>query len=42
LRTAALQLLAPNPAVNRTRRFMTSTWQAVCRRAGYLSTSVEI
>src|SRR5262249_9695057 len=28
--------LRPTPAVNRTRRFMTSTWRASARRAGYL------
>ena len=27
----------PNPAVNRTRRFMACTWRASCRRAGYLT-----
>ena len=27
----------PNPAVNRTRRFMASTWRASARRAGYLT-----
>jgi hypothetical protein len=27
----------PNPSVNRTRRFMTSTWLASSRRAGYLA-----
>jgi hypothetical protein len=26
----------PNPAVNRTRRFMPSTWRTSARRAGYL------
>jgi len=26
----------PNHALNRTRRFMTSTWRAASRRAGYL------
>jgi plasmid stabilization system protein ParE len=26
----------PNPTVNRTRRFMLSTWRASARRAGYL------
>ena len=29
--------LTPNPAVNRTRRFTTSTWRASARRAGYLT-----
>ncbi len=29
--------LWPNPAVNRTRRFMASTWRASLRRAGYLT-----
>ena len=29
--------LRPNHAVNRTRRFVTSTWQALARRAGYLT-----
>ena len=28
--------MRPNQAVNRTRRFMASTWQALARRAGYL------
>ena len=28
--------LTPNPALNRTRRFMASTWRASLRRAGYL------
>jgi hypothetical protein len=27
----------PNPAVNRTRRYMASTWRAPIRRAGYLT-----
>ena len=27
----------PNPAVNRTRRFMASIWRAYSRRAGYLT-----
>ena len=35
---AVLVVAVPhNPAGNRTRRFMTSTWQAAVRRAGYLS-----
>ena len=29
--------LIPNPAVNRTRRLMASTWRAAARRAGYLA-----
>ena len=29
--------LCPNPAVNRTRRFMASTWRLSARRAGYLA-----
>jgi hypothetical protein len=29
--------MAPNPAVNRTRRFNASTWRALARRAGYLT-----
>jgi len=27
----------PNPAVNRTRRLMSSTWRVFVRRAGYLT-----
>ena len=29
--------LSPNPAANRTRRFMASIWRAAVRRAGYLT-----
>ena len=36
-RCEALPGVPPNPAVNRTRRFMASTWRALSRRAGYLT-----
>jgi hypothetical protein len=29
--------LTPNPTINRTRRFMASTWRAIARRPGYLT-----
>ena len=35
-RITDLAELMPNPAVNRARRFMSSTWLASTRRAGYL------
>ena len=33
----SMERLRANPAVNRTRRFVASTWRAAARRAGYLS-----